>query len=580
MPSTKSPSLRLPLLTVAALLVGAAFVFHGSGNEIFMPHAHCYLLNGRLMLLHGGSDLLIGLAYVAISATLTYLVRRARHILPFHWMMLAFALFIVACGGTHFAELWTLQSANPHYWITGWVKLVTAAASVTTALLLPPLVPKIVAILQAAQASERRRAELEEAYAELRELYQKATVPVSPAPTNNLATMAREVTVHTRQLELAKEAAESANEAKDQFLAVLSHELRTPLTPALAAATALEESPHVSPEELRETLSVIRRNIELEARLVDDLLDITRISRGKLEIHFSTIDLHESIQHAAQMCASSVQEKGNTLNISLDAGDHHVRGDGARLSQVFWNLLLNAVKFTPSGGRIHMRTSNPRPGRVRVEISDTGIGIDAEIIGRIFEPFHQGEASTTRRYGGLGLGLSVARTLVESHAGTIAAHSDGKGLGSTFAIELDTTTPPPAPVATVNSAPTGNPAPLRILLVEDHADSRATLERLLTRWGHDVRSAATMTDALATTSTFTPDLLLTDIGLPDGTGVELLGKLRPNHHCHAVAMSGYGMEADREQTRQAGFAEHLIKPVAIERLKEVIARLSSQAVQK
>lgn len=589
MNAPKFHPLLSPALIGTALLAGAALVFHGAAGETFMPHAHCYLFNPKLMLLHGGSDLLIGLAYVSISATLTYLVFRVRKDLPFHWMMLAFALFIVACGGTHFMELWTLRAENPHYWLSGWVKLITAVASVGTALLLPPLIPKIRTVLRSAQSAESRRVELEAAYAELHELYKMATQPapresgeaaagdVEPR-SEELATMAREVTVHTRKLERAKEAAESANEAKDQFLAVLSHELRTPLTPALVAVSSLEEGDEIEPGRLREALGVIRRNIELEARLVDDLLDLTRISKGKLEVHFSTIDLHETIRHAAEMCAASAQEKGTALSISLDAVGHHVRGDGGRLAQVVWNLMLNSVKFTAAGGRICVRTSNPGSDRVRVEVSDTGIGIDSDMLVRIFEPFQQGDESTTRRYGGLGLGLSVARSLVEAHGGTITAHSAGKGQGATFVIELATIAPPPVPEITREPGIEAPQLRLRILLVEDHADTRLALERLLTRWGHEVRCAPSVTEALQIAATFEIDLLLSDIGLPDGTGIDLLGKLRLTRDtkAKAIAMSGYGMEADLEHTRRAGFVEHLIKPVTAEQLKSAIARLSDR----
>lgn len=577
---------------VLILVAAAIATMQGSGSGIFMPHAHCYLFNRELILLHGWSDLFIGLSYVSISATLIYLVLRSRRDLPFHWMMLAFALFIVACGATHFMEVWTLQAANPRYWLAGWIKLLTATASLITALMLPPLVPKIRAMLQSARLATERKTELEKAVAELRELYQKATtaapavetIPTALIPRNDpserphdLAQMAKEVTVHARELERAKHAAEAANLAKDQFLAVLSHELRTPLTPALAAASNLENATEFDPQELRESLGLIRRNIELEARLVDDLLDITRIAKGKLEVHRSTIDLHETIRHAADMCRSAANNKRFDIALLLDAPERHVHGDGARLAQVFWNLILNAVKFTPAEGRIVVRTTNPSPGRVHVEVTDNGIGIDPEMLSQIFEPFQQGEDSTTRRFGGVGLGLSIAKGLVDAHGGTIAAHSEGKNQGATFEIELATIQPPAVPkISGTNMPLTPTPRSLRILLVEDHEDTRNALTRLLKRWGHVVQPAATIAQALEILEEFDPEMLLSDVGLPDGTGMELVGKVRHDRDIPAIAMSGYGMESDLEQTKHAGFDAHLVKPVAAVRLKETIDRLCTR----
>jgi len=578
MNSFRSGPIVATSVVVLALLAGLAIVFHGSASDMFMPHAHCYLFNEKLMLLHGGSDLFIGLSYLAISATIGWLVHRSRRDLPFHWMMLAFALFIVACGTTHFMEVWTLRAPNPPYWISGWAKFVTALASVLTAVFLIPLVPKVRALLESARRSSERKDELEKAYAALDELYRKSAGSHSRSAAGerqDLAQMAKEVSVHARVLEQAKETAEAANRAKDQFLAMLSHELRTPLTPALAAASNLETAEHIDPGELREALGSIRRNIELEARLVDDLLDLTRISKGKIEIHSSTINLHETVEHAAEMCRSEAHQKGNEFQVALDAREHHVSGDGARLAQIVWNLLLNAVKFTPAKGEISVRTSNPHLGAVRIEVCDSGIGIEPDMLPRIFEPFNQGDESTTRRYGGLGLGLSIAHGLVTAHGGTITARSEGKGKGTSFVIDLATTVPPAAPKDSGFTQPAPQHLTWRILLAEDHADTRQAIERLLSRWGHEVQSAATVAEAVELAGTFQPDLLLSDIGLPDGTGIDLLGKIRHDRPLHAIAMSGFGMEADLEMSRHAGFAEHLIKPVSAERLKEALARVAA-----
>jgi len=965
----KHPLLHSVILAVIALLlIAGSYLSMGvSGGDFFMPHSHCYLFNRQLMTLHGGADLLIGLAYVAISTTLVWLVYRVRQELPFHWIMIAFAIFIVACGATHFMELWTLTAENPRYWLSGWVKLVTAIASVTTAVVLPPLIPHIVATLRAARLSADQGEKLERAYCELNELYTKVTqldqlktnffanvshelrtplalifAPVEqllqtakdPAARReltmvrrnalllhkhvndlldvsklevgrldihysrlDLAAMARAMTnifesvvsergitialqappevvaevdgdklqrvfmnllsnafkyapndstvrldlteegdyinltvedagpgvppdlretiferfqqgdketqrryggtglglsivkefvamhsgsifvgessaggaqfrvriprrapdgveIHSspwigtdavlqrlasapatapaesappasqpqvaalpdvlivednqdmrdficrvlepdartrtadngraaldsihqhvpdliltdmmmpimtgeelvatlrqdetlrdvpvilltakadeemklnlliegaqdyvlkpfsidelrarvrnqlqtkrtrdtlrraldsrsddlaamvQELAAAKTTAVAANAAKDDFLAVLSHELRTPLTPALAAASALMNE-EASASEVRESLAIIRRNIELEARLVDDLLDVTRITQGKLRIHSTPADLHTILHDALAMVNPALQEKQITPALHLAAEQPLIRGDAARLTQVFSNLFGNAAKFTPSGGQVIIRSSLS-DGKVKVEIEDNGIGVAPDLLPQIFEPFRQGHVGTTRRFGGLGLGLSVAKGLVEAHGGTISVRSAGYKQGSTFTVELPVIAPDSIPDDPRPAPPGGSPSlsrSLRVLLVEDHDDTRHVLQRLMTRWNHTVTAASTLAQARQAISAGTFDLLLSDIGLPDGSGFEVIDALRAVSDIPAIAMSGYGMEADIARVRAAGFAEHIVKPVTAELLRKMITRYSAQ----
>ena len=274
----------------------------------------------------------------------------------------------------------------------------------------------------------------------------------------------RDITERNRadaELAQARDAAEAASRAKDDFLAVLSHELRTPLTPALAAVSELESAPPSDPAELRESLALIRRNVELEARLVDDLLDLTRISAGKLRIASAPVDLHVILRDALAIAEPVLREKNIAVESGLEASRHLVRGDAARLAQVFSNVLTNAAKFTPPAGRVTLRSTNVDGSEVCVEVGDSGIGIAPEMLPVIFEPFRQEEASTTRRFGGLGLGLSVAKSLVEAHGGTISARSDGRDRGATFAITL------PALEATALAAenPAASAETLRVLLI-------------------------------------------------------------------------------------------------------------------
>lgn len=371
--------------------------------------------------------------------------------------------------------------------------------------------------------------------------------------------------------------AEAANRAKDDFLAVLSHELRTPLTPALMAVSDLESAPPADPDALRASLALIRRNIELEARLVDDLLDLTRISRGKLRIASMPVDLHTTLGDALAVVEPVLREKRIVATCELAAARHLIRGDAARLAQVFSNVLTNAAKFTPDEGRVSIRSMNLENGAVRVEVSDTGIGIAPELLAKVFEPFRQEEPGTTRRFGGLGLGLSVAKSLVEAHGGTIEAHSAGRNCGATVAVTLPTlaATSLVAAETTVAAAPSEAARALRVLLVEDHEDTRHVLERLIKRAGHRVTSANSVAQARQALTADTFDLLLSDLGLPDGSGLEVIATLRERSEIPAVAMSGYGMNADLERTRASGFTEHVIKPVAADTLRELLIRFSA-----
>ena len=365
----------------------------------------------------------------------------------------------------------------------------------------------------------------------------------------------------------ARAEAERASRAKDEFLAVLSHEMRTPLTPVLLTASLMESHPQL-PAELREDVATIRRNVELESRLISDLLDLTRVAQGKLQLDEAELDLHLVVRSAIEICR---REASARLVVRLDATRHTVVGDATRLQQILWNLVNNAQKFTPADGVITVRSSDAGPGRVRVEVSDTGAGIDPSVLPQLFNAFEQGEARAARQHAGLGLGLAISKKLAEAHGGTITAHSEGRGRGATFTVELpahETVAPeakPPRPAR----LPTAS-KPMKVLLVEDHEPTLKVLAKLLGIMGHDVTGATSVADATAAAQDNGFDLIISDLGLPDGSGLDVMRQLRDRYAGRAIALTGYGMESDVEATREAGFALHLTKPVDMAALASAI----------
>jgi PAS domain S-box-containing protein len=374
-----------------------------------------------------------------------------------------------------------------------------------------------------------------------------------------------------RELRQAKEEAETANKAKDQFLAMLSHELRTPLTPVLATLNLWEASEDV-PASLNSDVQMLRRSIELEARIIDDLLDLTRIARGMLSFSPEDTDVHALIEFLVGLSRSEFQEKELKVSLNLDAPRHNVHTDAARLQQVFWNILRNAIKFTESGGAITVTTANDDRDNIKIVVKDAGIGMTPETLSRLFVPFEQADRSRSRRYGGLGLGMAISSALVELLEGQLTAESEGLGHGSTFTI----TFPATKGVTRARESqrgPSSPPGKARLMLVEDHDDTARALVRLLESRGYKVASAATVRSALEIIERDHFDLLLCDLGLPDGTGFDLIEKVRQTHDMPAVALTGFGMQQDVERAHRAGFNEHLTKPVNLQKLETVIWKL-------
>ncbi len=373
----------------------------------------------------------------------------------------------------------------------------------------------------------------------------------------------------------AKDQAEAASRAKDDFLAALSHELRTPLTPVLLMAAALEGDTALPPD-LRDQLGMMRRNVELEARLIDDLLDLTRISKGKLQIQPAIADLHQLLQQTGEIISSDVADKQVRLHFAFEAARHHAMGDPARLQQVFWNIIKNALKFTPAGGSVTISTRNDEVGKIIVSVTDTGIGIRSEALSQIFEAFEQGEITFQQRFGGLGLGLAISRAIVELHGGEIRAESEGVGRGATFSVTLETVDAPKLADGVESTAPALDRA-LRLLVVEDDEATLAVLTRLLTRNGHHVAHASSVRDGLAAAAAGTFDAVISDVGLPDGTGFELMEKLRAAHGLRGIALSGYGMDDDVRRAHEAGFSAHLTKPIDFAQLERALENLMTGA---
>jgi signal transduction histidine kinase/CheY-like chemotaxis protein len=384
----------------------------------------------------------------------------------------------------------------------------------------------------------------------------------------------------TRDMTLRQELI-GANAAKDQFLALLSHELRNPLSPVIAMVGELEASAGDSPE-VRRALEVIRRNVELEARLIDDLLDVTRISKGKLQLSLETAGVHEILQRSYEICREEIAAKDLKIEFRLRAERAYVEGDPARLQQVFWNLVKNSVKFTPAKGRIVIETLNPTPDTVEIRTTDTGIGIEADQMERIFNAFEQGQSSITRRFGGLGLGLAISKAMVNAHGGTIKAESGGKNRGATFIVTLTTIAAPavaPAvpetrdPKTAASKARQKKGTGPRILVVDDHVDTCTGMKMMLERRGYRVTLAHTADQAVERTEHEEFDLVISDIGLPDRSGYELMHALSTTKGLRGIALSGFGMENDVSRARAAGFSEHLTKPINFDRLDEAIQML-------
>ena len=426
------------------------------------------------------------------------------------------------------------------------------------------------------QRDEPRRLHPRKSFAAWTEQVGRRSAPWRPAELDAAASL-REALVDA-QLRRAEEA---AARAKDQFLAVLSHELRTPLSPVLTAASALEYDESLPPG-ARDIMRMIRRNVELETRLIDDLLDVTRISKGKLVMTPAVVDVHTLVEHTIEVCERDLHEKGIHVTVAATAAAHHVEGDPARLQQVLWNILKNAIKFTPPGGAIAIRTVNQGGGggRVRVEVTDSGAGIDPAVLPHIFNAFEQGGRTVTSRYGGLGLGLAIARTLVELHRGRLTAASAGKGHGATFTVDLPTVPAPAKPAARPKTAgaaddPAAGTPRLRILLVEDHKDTAKVMARLLEQANYEIRTADSIDAARRLVAGHAFDLVISDLGLPDGNGTDLMVELRARHGIKGIALTGWGMEDDVRRSREAGFDRHLTKPVNFQALKAAIREVTA-----
>ena len=373
----------------------------------------------------------------------------------------------------------------------------------------------------------------------------------------------------------AAAAAEAANQAKDHFLATLSHELRTPLTPVLAMVSGFEKDERL-PEDVRGHLVMMRRNLELEARLIDDMLDLTRVSRGKLELRREPADLVAILEHALQTLDRGVLAKRLRIVTEISREDCFLSADPPRLTQVFWNLLHNAAKFTPEGGTITVRTRREKDGCV-VEIADTGMGIEAEALEHIFNAFDQGRPGMAGRFGGLGLGLAISKAIVEMHGGSLTASSGGRNQGATFTVRLPAngvpapalSKAPPSPEPGLRGA--GSP---HLLLVEDHFDTAEAMAELLKGLGYRVTTAATVAAGLEAAERADRDggidLVVSDLGLPDGSGLDLMRTLSSRYGLRGIALSGYGMEDDLQKSREAGFEKHVTKPVSLQALEAVL----------
>ena len=384
--------------------------------------------------------------------------------------------------------------------------------------------------------------------------------------------------------ERARSEAEAANRIKDEFLATLSHELRTPLTSLLGWSSVLREARR-DEKVLNQGLEAIDRNARVQAQLIDDLLDVSRIVSGKLNLDVRPLDITSVARAAINVVRPAADAKGILLEYWAEPGLGAICADSARLHQIIWNLLSNAVKFTPSGGRIHVRVE--RDGTdARVTVKDTGQGIDSEFLPRVFDRFRQADSSTTRSFGGLGLGLAIVRHLVELHGGTVSAQSDGVNKGATFSTTFPLLADRSEAIAVAQSGELSviefrSLDGLRVLIVDDEPEAREIISTVIMRTGAEVTACTTATEALAKLAEWKPDVILSDIAMPDEDGYSFIGKVRSlprdkGGETPAAALTAYARDVDRRQALAAGYQMHIAKPIGASQLVHMVARLAGR----
>ena len=382
---------------------------------------------------------------------------------------------------------------------------------------------------------------------------------------------------------VAREDAERANRMKDEFLATVSHELRTPLTPILGWAAMLKAG-RLNKQQTVHGVEVIEKSARVQSALIEDLLDVSRIITGKLRLDRKPINLVQAVEAAMDSVRPTADAKKIKLELIMDVPARPILGDKNRLQQVFWNLLTNAIKFTPPGGRVEILIE-PSGDQVAVSVKDTGEGIDPEFLPHMFERFRQADSSSTRKFGGLGLGLSIVRHLVDAHGGTVWAQSEGKGQGATFTVRLPIAdsavlTAESRGVRPLSADSHGRPPQLqglRVLVVDDEPETREFIAFVLAQWGAEVSSADSVRSALNKMDSFHPDILVSDIGMPDEDGFSLIRKLRERDiNIPAIALTAFARTEDMEKALREGFQKHIAKPVEPEDLVASVADLANK----
>ena len=556
----------------------------------FIPHGHCYLWKPGLVWLHLTSDVVTALAYYSVAFAIIYFTNQRKD-LPAQTVVLLVGFFFIfaLCGTTHLMEVVTLW--HPIYWVAGLIKAVTGAWSFYTfTFLLIPLIPVALDAPSPAQLAltnqelEESRRCIQAINVELEQRVQERTAQLEASNRTKDELLMRE--------QIIRAEAEGANRAKDEFLSILSHELRTPLNAILGWSAMLRQRT-LSEDKVLRALETIERNAKSQAQLIEDILDISRIITGKLRLQVRPVNLVPVIESAIDSVRLAAEAKSIRLQSVLDSEAGLLLGDANRLQQVVWNLLSNALKFTPKDGRVEIRLQRVN-SHAEITVSDTGLGISSDFLPFVFDRFRQHDSTTTRSYGGLGLGLAIVRQLVELHGGTVTVVSPGIGQGTTFTVTLPAMIIPQPPSdqeplnSIVETKPRVEASPslegLQILVVDDEADALELLSTILQNNGAEVIAVASVKQALTIIETATdrsPDVLVSDIGMPDEDGYSLIRKLREleaqrGGKLPAITLTAYAGSDDRQQALLAGFQMHLTKPVDAAELVAVVASLTGR----